>query len=64
MLTDQHIEEAKHAVGLDYKNPYTRHGKKFSDRIVIILLLQSPIKSGLSLNPAVMQNMIHHLNMV
>ena len=29
MLTDQHIEEAKHAVGLDYKNPYTRHGKKF-----------------------------------
>ena len=29
MLTKLHIEEAKHAVGLDYKNPYTRHGKKF-----------------------------------
>ncbi len=25
----QHIEEAKHAIGLDYKNPYTRHGKRF-----------------------------------
>lgn len=24
-----YIEEAKHAIGLDYKNPYHRHGKAF-----------------------------------
>ena len=30
-LTDRHIEEMKHAIGLDYcrSKPYTRHGKKF-----------------------------------
>ena len=29
MISKQHIEEAKHAIGLDYKNPYKRHGKLF-----------------------------------
>ena len=28
-LYNQCIDYASHAVGLDYKNPYTRHGKKF-----------------------------------
>lgn len=29
MIGKIHISAAKHAIGLDYKNPYTRHGKKF-----------------------------------
>lgn len=28
-MSERHIELAKHAIGLDYKKPYTRHGKKF-----------------------------------
>ena len=27
--TNLYIEEAKHAIGLDYKKPYHRHGKAF-----------------------------------
>ena len=27
--TNRYIEEAKHAIGLDHKNPYHRHGKAF-----------------------------------
>jgi hypothetical protein len=29
MIGERHIEEAKHAIGLDYKKPYKRHGKLF-----------------------------------
>lgn len=28
-LTTEHIDKAKHCIGLDYKKPYKRHGKKF-----------------------------------
>lgn len=28
-LSKKEIEEMKHCIGLDYKKPYTRHGKKF-----------------------------------
>lgn len=28
-MTEIHVSLASHAVGLDYKKPYTRHGKKF-----------------------------------
>lgn len=27
--TNLYIEQAKHAIGLDYKNPYHRHGRAF-----------------------------------
>lgn len=27
--TNPYIEQAKHAIGLDYKKPYHRHGKAF-----------------------------------
>lgn len=29
IVSERHIELAKHAIGLDYKNPYKRHGKLF-----------------------------------
>ncbi len=29
MMDEIHISAAKHAIGLDYKKPYTRNGKKF-----------------------------------
>lgn len=28
-MTESHVSLASHAIGLDYKKPYTRHGKKF-----------------------------------
>lgn len=28
-LSEKEIDSMKHCVGLDYKNPYIRHGKKF-----------------------------------
>lgn len=29
MRIEKYVEIAKHAIGMDCKNPYTRHGKKF-----------------------------------
>lgn len=28
-MAEIHVSLASHAIGLDYKKPYTRHGKKF-----------------------------------
>lgn len=59
--TNIYIEQAKHAIGLDYKNPYHRGtAKHFINRTEIIFAQQRTMKHGLSYRMWDMRNVVRN----